>query len=154
MKLSQLAASINGQLIGSDGEFSSVSTDTRSLQPGDLFVALQGPNFDGHAYLPQAFAKGAVAALVSKACNVSQPQILVADTLRGLGDAGRMWAQQFPVKKIAITGSSGKTTLKEMVAAILAEVAATLSTKGNLNNDIGVPLTLSPLHSPPPFFLL
>ncbi|MFZ5601094.1 MAG: UDP-N-acetylmuramoyl-tripeptide--D-alanyl-D-alanine ligase [Pseudomonadota bacterium] len=147
MKLSQLAASINGQLIGSDGEFSSVSTDTRTLQQGDLFVALQGPNFDGHTYLPQAFAKGAVAALVSKPCDVPQPQILVADTLRGLGDTGRVWAQQFAVKKIAITGSSGKTTLKEMVAAILAEVAETLSTKGNLNNDIGVPLTLSRLNA-------
>ena len=142
MKLSQLAISINAKLIGSDAEFFSVSTDTRTLQPGDLFVALQGPNFDGHSYLQQAFAKGAVAALVSQPADLPQPQIQVADTLRALGDVAKAWTSQFDVKKIAITGSSGKTTLKEMVAAILAEVGETLFTKGNLNNDIGVPLTL------------
>lgn len=147
MKLKQLADSINGKLVGSDAEFSSVSTDTRTLQPGDLFVALQGPNFDGHAYLEQAFAKGAVAALVSRACDVAQPQIVVADTLRALGDTGRVWAQQFKAKKVAITGSCGKTTLKEMVAAILSQVGETLFTKGNLNNEIGVPLTLARINA-------
>lgn len=147
MKLTQLADSINGQLVGNDAEFFSVSTDTRTLRSGDLFVALQGPNFDGHAYLAQAFAKGAVAALVNRTGDFAQSQVVVADTLRALGDTGRVWAQQFTAKKIAITGSCGKTTLKEMVAAILAQVGETLFTKGNLNNEIGVPLTLARIHA-------
>ena len=147
MQLSALAKHIDGKLVGGDAEFFSVSTDTRTLAPGDLFIALQGPNFDGHHYLKAAFEKGACGALVSREVDVDKPVVQVADTLRGLGALARMWVQQFSLHKVAITGSCGKTTLKEMVAAILSQVGPTLATRGNLNNEIGVPLTLCRINS-------
>lgn len=142
MKLSVVADKLNGRLQGADAEFSRVSTDTRTIQPGDLFVALKGEQFDGHDYVQLAFEKGAVAAMVSRAVAAEQSQLQVDDTLLGLGQLGRLWASQFSPRKVAITGSCGKTTLKEMVAAILGNVGATHATRGNLNNEIGVPLTL------------
>lgn len=142
MRLSSLATALQAKLIGTDVEFARVSTDTRTIQPGDFFVALQGENFDGHQYLSVAKNAGAVAAMVSVEQELDLPQVVVADTRLGLGALGKAWLQQFSPRKIAITGSCGKTTVKEMVAAICGEVAPTLSTKGNLNNDIGVPLTL------------
>lgn len=142
MKLSVVADKLNGRLQGADAEFSRVSTDTRTLQPGDLFVALKGEQFDGHDYVQLAFEKGAVAAMVSRAVAVERPLLLVDDTLLGLGQLARLWSAQFAPRKVAITGSCGKTTLKEMVAAILVNVGATHATRGNLNNEIGVPLTL------------
>lgn len=152
MKLSLAANKLNGTLYGEalhekDAEFVRVSTDTRALQPGDLFVALQGDRFDGHEYVSQAFEKGAVAAMVSRPLSVPNTLLLVADTLRGLGDLARLWAAQFSPRKVAITGSCGKTTLKEMTAAILANAGSTLATRGNLNNEIGVPLTLLQLQA-------
>lgn len=147
MKLSWVARQINGRLQGEDAEFSRVSTDTRTLQPGDLFVALQGDRFDGHQYVQQAFAKGAVAAMVSSPVEPGQSLLVVKDTLHGLGRVAALWAAQFSPRKIAITGSCGKTTLKEMVAAILEKTGATLFTQGNLNNEIGVPLTLMRLQA-------
>ncbi len=147
MQLSALAKAIDGTLIGQDAEFSQVSTDTRSIQPGDFFVALQGENFDGHQYIDTAKQAGAVAAMVSRTQEVELAQVKVADTRLGLGAMAKAWLQQFTPKKIAITGSSGKTTVKEMVAAICSGVGPTLSTLGNLNNEIGVPLTLCRLGS-------
>ncbi|RLU00428.1 UDP-N-acetylmuramoyl-tripeptide--D-alanyl-D-alanine ligase [Ketobacter sp.] len=142
MQLSTLAHKIGGTLLGSDGEFARVSTDTRTLQAGDLFVALQGEHFDGHEYVATAKAGGAVAAMVSKSQAIDMPQISVADTRLGLGALSKAWLQQYTPVKIAITGSCGKTTVKEMLASILSQDGPTLSTLGNLNNDIGVPLTL------------
>jgi UDP-N-acetylmuramoyl-tripeptide--D-alanyl-D-alanine ligase len=142
MLISNAALKMNGELKGQDVEFSSVSIDTRTIKPGDLFVALRGPNFDGHEYLDIAKKNGAVAAMVSKSVDASLPTILVKDTWSGLGQLAAEWRAQFHLPTVAITGSCGKTTLKEMTAAILSLKGKTHFTQGNFNNDIGVPLTL------------
>ncbi|HBO95602.1 MAG TPA: UDP-N-acetylmuramoylalanyl-D-glutamyl-2, 6-diaminopimelate--D-alanyl-D-alanine ligase [Gammaproteobacteria bacterium] len=142
MLVSSLAKKINAIQLGEDVEFSRVSTDTRTLQPGDFFVALKGERFDGHEYVELARQSGAVAAMVSDKVDAELTLVQVADTRLGLGALGRIWAAQYSAKKVAITGSSGKTTVKEMVASICSLVGPTLFTEGNLNNDIGVPLTL------------
>lgn len=123
--------------------FHGVSTDTRKIATGDLFVALRGDNFDGHDYLAAAEEAGAVAAVVDKADPASSlPQILVSDTIDALARLAAGNRDASPARFVAITGSSGKTTVREMVAAILSRVGNTLATEGNLNNHIGVPLTL------------
>ncbi len=142
MSLSQAAKQIHASVVGDDVMFSSVSTDTRKISKGDLFIALQGENFDGHDYVGQAREKGAVAAMVNRSLTDGIPQIVVEDTRLGLGKLASVWRQQVNPKVVALTGSNGKTTLKEMLAAILSEQHAVLATLGNLNNDIGVPLTL------------
>jgi len=121
----------------------SVSIDTRTLQKGDLFIALVGPNFNGHDYIRAAAEKGAGAVIVSEMTDtVNLPTLLVADTRIALGQLGAAVKQKLAPKTIGITGSSGKTTVKEMVYAILSTRGKVLATKGNFNNDIGVPLTL------------
>ncbi|MBT8438661.1 MAG: UDP-N-acetylmuramoyl-tripeptide--D-alanyl-D-alanine ligase [Gammaproteobacteria bacterium] len=142
MSLSSVAKKINASVVGDDAVFSSVSTDTRRIRSGDLFVALKGENFDGHDYVGQAFQQGAVAAMVSHPVSDKASQLLVDDTRRGLGDMASEWRKQVNPRVVALTGSNGKTTLKEMLAAILSEENHVLATLGNLNNDIGVPLTL------------
>jgi len=123
--------------------FSAVSTDSRTLQRGDLFVALQGPRFDGHDYLARAEQAGAVAAIVSRFDDhISLPQLRVDDTLLALGRLAGWWRQQHGLPVVAITGSNGKTTVKELLASILRQQHPVLVTRGNLNNAIGVPLTL------------
>ncbi|UHL65824.1 bifunctional UDP-N-acetylmuramoyl-L-alanyl-D-glutamate--2,6-diaminopimelate ligase MurE/UDP-N-acetylmuramoyl-tripeptide--D-alanyl-D-alanine ligase MurF [Paralcaligenes sp. KSB-10] len=131
-----------------------VSTDSRSILPGQIFVALKGESFDGHRYLAQVQLAGACAAIVSRRdTNITLPQFELGDTRAALIKAGSAWRRQFHLPAIAVTGSNGKTTTKEMVAAILLAwvgAEASLSTAGNLNNDIGVPLTLlrlRPSHS-------
>lgn len=131
-----------GKLAGKSVRFSRVSTDSRRTQPGDLFVALSGPNFDGHDFVAAAAAAGAVAALVSRQLDVALPQVIVEDTLTSLADLATAWRSQFLLPVIGVTGSTGKTTVKQMMAAILAERGEVLATEGNLNNEIGVPLTL------------
>jgi UDP-N-acetylmuramoyl-tripeptide--D-alanyl-D-alanine ligase len=124
-----------------------VSTDTRTLQPGNLFVALKGARFDGYDHLAQAQAQGAVAAVVSQmnpACLL--PQIVVPDTLAALQTLGARWRDAVNPCVIAITGSAGKTTVKQLLAALFAERGITRATQGNLNNEIGVPLTLLALE--------
>jgi len=143
LSLSELAGMVDGRLLGVDRLFDGVSTDTRSLRSGELFVALQGPNFDGHDYLQAAQECGAAGALVSRPKEGGIPMVEVADTLLGLGRLGQQWRLRRPARVVGITGSNGKTTLKEMTAAILAQRGEVLATRGNLNNDIGVPLTLS-----------
>ncbi|HQS02477.1 MAG: hypothetical protein B7Y07_06725 [Halothiobacillus sp. 24-54-40] len=124
-----------------------VSTDTRSLQPGNLFVALKGARFDGHDHLNQAKAQGAVAAVVSqRQVGCTLPQILVPDTLIALQTLGARWREVVNPMVIALTGSAGKTTVKQVLAALFAERGATRATIGNLNNEIGVPLTLLALE--------
>ncbi|TYC59535.1 UDP-N-acetylmuramoyl-tripeptide--D-alanyl-D-alanine ligase [Marinobacter sp. BW6] len=130
--------------------FSGVSTDTRTLEQGQLFVALRGENFDGHRFLQQALDKGAVGLVVDTSeSSVDLPQLVVEDTLAALARLAAGNREESKAGILAITGSSGKTTVKEMCAAILSQMGKTLSTKGNLNNHIGVPLTLlglSPEH--------
>ncbi|WP_101674533.1 UDP-N-acetylmuramoyl-tripeptide--D-alanyl-D-alanine ligase [Alloalcanivorax mobilis] len=147
MRLSQIRDWTGGTLIGGDLTISAVNTDTRSLAPGDLFVALRGERFDGHDFIAQARQAGAVAALVDQAGapNSDFPVVRVSDTRQGLGRLAAGYARQFPVPRVAVTGNAGKTTVKEMIAVMLGE--DTLYTRGNLNNDIGVPLTLLRLNA-------
>lgn len=145
MTLKQAAAAIGASCHGENVQLKGVSTDTRSIKPGQLFIALKGPNFDGHDYLKQAMEKGAVASMVSRSQG-SGNEILVEDTRLGLGKLAKAWREQLDLPVIAITGSNGKTTVKEMLASIcrqqVAAVEKVLATRGNLNNDIGLPLTL------------
>jgi UDP-N-acetylmuramoyl-tripeptide--D-alanyl-D-alanine ligase len=142
MRLREAARLLRGEVFGDDIGFAEVSTDSRRLPAGALFVALVGPNFDGHDFIAAARERGACAALVSRQVADPLPQLRVADTLLALGHLGAAWREQFAGPLIALTGSNGKTTLKEMIAAILRVRGPTLATEGNLNNDIGVPLTL------------
>ncbi len=143
--LSEVAVPLNAHVVGADVAFNAVSSDSRAIQPGQLFVALSGPRFDGHDYLADVAGKGAVAALVEHAvANAPLPQLVVADTRLALGQLGALNRQAFKAPVVAITGSSGKTTVKEMLASILHEglQGPVLATRGNLNNDLGAPLTL------------
>ncbi|WP_263260463.1 UDP-N-acetylmuramoyl-tripeptide--D-alanyl-D-alanine ligase [Pseudomonas sp. RIT-PI-S] len=143
MVLSRLALPLNGRLIGDDCSVDGVSIDSRAITPGQLFIALAGPRFDGHDYLADVAAKGAVAALVEReVADVDLPQLLVADCRVALGQLGALNRAAFAGPVAAITGSSGKTTVKEMLAAILRVRGPALATRGNLNNDLGAPLTL------------
>lgn len=146
-RMSAVAEQLRGELTGGDGTFLGISTDTRSLQSGQLFVALRGPNFDGNAFVAEARDRGAAGALVSVMAETSLPQVRVPDTLHGLGSLASGWRRQFDLTVIGVTGSAGKTTVKEMIAAVLSGRAQTLATRGNLNNEIGVPLTLCELSS-------
>jgi UDP-N-acetylmuramoyl-tripeptide--D-alanyl-D-alanine ligase len=158
MRVSQAARALGAQYTGADAEFTAVCTDTRAIKRGELFVALKGERYDAHTFLAQAAAAGAAAVLVERASEIELPQIVVADTTRALGRLAHYWRRQFDIPLVAITGSNGKTTVKEMLASILREAvkaepritdpdACVLSTRGNLNNHIGVPLTLLELRS-------
>ena len=140
--LQAAARVVGGQLHGADRPYLSVSTDTRTLQPGALFVALQGPRFDGAAFVAAAAAGGAAGAIVPQRVAADLPQIEVADTLAALQALGSSWRRAFRRPLVAVAGSNGKTTVKEMTAAILGVGGPCLATLGNLNNHIGVPLTL------------
>ncbi len=142
MRLSEAAQLLGGRLHGRDARFSSVSSDSRTLRTGDLFVALVGPNFDAHDYLPVAAQRGAVAAMVQRPVETPMPTVEVPDTRLALGELAHAWRERAPARIVAITGSNGKTTVKEMLAAILSHRHRVLATRGNLNNDIGMPLTL------------
>lgn len=123
--------------------FSDVGTDTRNVQPGQLFVALRGERFDGHRFLAQAQAAGAVAAVVEQDdASVAIPQLVVPDTVQALAQLAAGNRNESAAALVAITGSSGKTTVRQMTGAILSRMGSALSTEGNLNNHIGVPLTL------------
>ena len=146
MMLSEIAACVQGQLVGNDVEVSSVSIDTRAIKPGQLYVAIKGHNFDGNEFVADAEHTGAIAALVHKGVTPTVPHIVVDDTRLALAELAGAWRKKASVSVIGITGSNGKTTVKEMTAAILSVNGNTLFTQGNLNNDIGVPLTLLRLH--------
>ena len=122
------------------GEVTGISTDTRTINKGDLYIALKGERFDGHDYIDKAFENGAVAVLSEKECNY--PCVLVKDTGKALLDLAAYYRMLFNTAVVGITGSVGKTTTKEMVACVLESKYKTLKTKGNLNNQIGLPLTL------------
>ncbi|MDH3747843.1 MAG: UDP-N-acetylmuramoyl-tripeptide--D-alanyl-D-alanine ligase [Gammaproteobacteria bacterium] len=141
--LANAAASMHGTLFGNDRLFDGVSTDTRTLKNGELFIALDGPNFTGSDYVPQASEKGAAGAVVGTKIAADLAQIAVRDTRAALGELGAAWRRDQSAVVVGITGSNGKTTLKELTAACLAQTGPTLATEGNLNNDIGMPLMLT-----------
>ncbi|BCN93872.1 UDP-N-acetylmuramoyl-tripeptide--D-alanyl-D-alanine ligase [Thiomicrorhabdus immobilis] len=146
--LEQLRESTDGEFIGPVSEadtirFTSISTDTRTLQPGALYIAIKGDNFDGHTFIEQAVQQGAVAVLVSETVESIVPGVEVDDTRIALGQFARWHRQQMPVKTlVAVTGSNGKTTTKTLLNSLFSQVGNTLATEGNLNNDFGVPRTL------------
>ncbi len=151
MTLATAAAILGGELHGADVRFSGVSTDSRSISKGDLFVALRGERFDGHDFLPAITAAGAAAALVerARAAPAPLPVAAVADTTAALAALAAHWRRRFSIPLIAVAGSNGKTTVKEMIAACLRAgfgEATVLATRGNLNNHIGLPLTLLALR--------
>ena len=150
MRLSEVSKILGARLQGADVAFDAVSTDTRAIRRGDLFIALKGERFDAHAFVEQAAAAGAVAAIVERPAEAAIPQIVVGNTLDALGALARHWRGCFTLPLIALTGSNGKTTVKEMLASILRAQAGSeqvLSTRGNLNNHIGVPLMLLELRA-------
>jgi UDP-N-acetylmuramoyl-tripeptide--D-alanyl-D-alanine ligase len=140
--LAAVASEVEGRLVGADRPFGVVTTDTRALTAGSLFVAIPGDRFDGNDFVGEAFAKGAAGALVSRLGASPLSQIEVRDSRRALGAMARAWRASFSIPVVAVTGSSGKTTVKELIAAILSVSRSVCVTQGNLNNDIGVPLTL------------
>jgi len=154
MQLSEAARAVDGRCSGADVAFRGVGTDTRQLQAGALFVALQGPNFDGHAFVEAARECGAAAAAVSRPVASELPQLEVADTRLALGRLSAYWRSKFSLPVIAITGSNGKTTVRAMTESILSGCGRALSTRGNLNNDIGLPLTLARLGAEDEFAIL
>ncbi len=142
MPLSEAAVLLESPYRGVDVIFSGVSTDTRTLAKGNLFVALQGPNFDGHHYIDRARQRGAAAVAISEPVSADIPALQVNDTRLALGQLAYHWRRRFQIPVVAVTGSNGKTTVKEMLASILQQRGPTLATAGNFNNDIGLPHTL------------
>ena len=142
MNLSMAAKSLGAALQGENVEFKGCSTDSRTLEQNELFIAIKGIHFDGHDFLESAMERGAAAAMVERDCESKLPLLIVADTRRAMGKLAGLWRNEFNIPLIAITGSNGKTTVKEMLVSILKQVAPVHATRGNLNNDIGVPLTL------------
>jgi len=145
--LSEAARVVGGELIGEDRPYGCVCTDSRTLKPGALFVALRGPNFDGGAFVQSAAAQGAIGALVERATPGALPQVVVPNTLRALQELAKHWRADFTLPVVAVAGSNGKTTAKEMTAAILSRMGLCMATHGNLNNHIGVPVTLMRLEA-------
>jgi len=151
MTLSLAALAVHGRHLGPEAVIAGVTTDSRNIATGDLFVALKGERFDGHQYVADAIGRGAAAAMVSReiAADPPLPLVVVDDTRLGLGQLAASWRERFSLPLVALTGSNGKTTVKEMIASILASHASAgvvLATEGNLNNDIGMPLTLLKLR--------
>lgn len=146
MRLQDIATQLQATLIGEDVTIRGVETDSRRVAADQLFVALMGANFDGHDFIDQVAALGAVAAMVSKPVSSPIPTLLVKDTRLAMGRLAASWRAQLGLPLIAVTGSNGKTTTKEMIAAILQQhtgiASQVLATAGNFNNDIGMPLTL------------
>jgi UDP-N-acetylmuramoyl-tripeptide--D-alanyl-D-alanine ligase len=164
MTVTEAARALGARAVGTDVTFDSVSTDSRNIRKGDLFIAIRGERFDGHRFVTDAARAGAVAAMVDedsapgRGTVADLSLIVVKDSRRALGALGAYWRGKFSMPLVGLTGSSGKTTVKEMLAGILrtavsddvdeAEVEThVLATRGNLNNDLGVPLTLLQLKS-------
>ena len=142
MRLSEAAAALGVEYIGRDVEFAGCDTDSRTLRRDALFIALRGPRFDGHDFLQEARRQGAAAALVEGNNRPDWPALIVEDARRALGDLAADWRARFRLPVIGVTGSNGKTTVKEMLASIFRVQGPVLATQGNRNNEIGVPLTL------------
>ncbi len=137
-----MARACAGEWRGSDVEIQGVSIDSRTLTPGDCYIAIVGERFDGHDFVDAAVAAGAKAVMVSHPVAVDAPQLIVADCRQALADLAACWRRQLTLDVVGITGSNGKTTVKEMTASILKQAGDSWYTQGNLNNELGVPLTL------------
>ena len=149
MMLSEIAKNVNGRMVGEDVLCESVGSDSRNIAQNQLFVAIKGEHFDGNSFALEAIQQGAAAVLVSDANTQAKSAVIVKDTRLALGELAKHWRLQFKLPLVAITGSNGKTTVKEMLAAILTATdsnttasRSVLATQGNLNNDIGMPMTL------------
>ena len=144
MKLSQIASDLGAQLTGDDGWIQGCEVDSRRLTAGALFVALRGRNQDGHQFIDDARRRAAAGGMVERSDEGPQrlPLLKVLDTRFGLGELASVWRRRFQLPVVAVTGSNGKTTVKELIAGIFRQAGRTLATAGNFNNDIGVPLTL------------
>jgi len=142
LRLSEIAVWTRGSLRGADASVGAVSTDSRTLARGDLFVALVGERHDGHDHIAEASERGAAAVLVSRRVDTGLPQVVVADTLHALGDLASAVRARRDVTVVGITGSNGKTSVKTLTARILARQGRTHSNPASFNNEIGVPLTL------------
>ncbi|MER3546690.1 MAG: UDP-N-acetylmuramoyl-tripeptide--D-alanyl-D-alanine ligase [Rhodanobacteraceae bacterium] len=142
LRLSEIALWTHGTLHGADAPVRGVSTDTRRLAPGELFVAIKGEHHDGHDHLAQAQQRAAAGALVSRRVDAQLPQVVVADTVLALGDLASSLRAQRRVHVAGITGSNGKTTVKTLAVSILQRHGRTHSNLGNFNNEIGLPLSL------------
>jgi UDP-N-acetylmuramoyl-tripeptide--D-alanyl-D-alanine ligase len=140
--LAAFAQSCGGRLVGADAAFNGVSTDSRTVNAGELFVALAGPRFNGEDYVAAAMARGAAGAVLQTEQARVPSQVVVDDTLSALASAAHAWREGFAIPLVGVAGSNGKTTVKELISSILSQAGACLSTRGNLNNHIGVPLTL------------
>lgn len=154
LSLNELAERCSARKLEQDISFSSVSTDSRNIKTGDLFIAIRGDRFDGHDFIAAVAASGACAAVVEKKHPDEFPQLVVDNPVAALGELGALNRDRFMGKLIAITGSSGKTTVKEMLASILATQGKVLATRGNLNNHLGVPLTLLQIGSEHQFAII
>lgn len=142
MRLTELIAPLQARHIGGDAEFEKLSTDTRKIQRGELFVALRGKNFDGNEFANTAVKNGACALLVEHEIATDVPQLIVENSTRALGAIAALRRRNFSGSVVAVTGSSGKTSVKGLLREIFAKAADVMATEGNLNNQIGVPLTL------------
>lgn len=147
LTLNDVACAVGGELVGKNESFYGVSTDSRTLERGELFVALKGERFDGHDSLAEAQRRGAVGAIVERSEATTLPLICAKDTRKALGNLANLWRRRHSIPVIGITGSNGKTTTKEMTAAILRQRCPVLATSGNLNNDVGLPQTLFGLQA-------
>ncbi len=147
MSFSQVADDLDAVIKGGDAEFAGAAIDTRLLGPGELFVVFAGNRVDGHDLIPEARRQGAAGAMVQHFVDDELPQLKVADTRLALGKLSARWRAQYPGTVVALTGSNGKTSVKEMLATILQRAGAVWATRGNLNNDIGMPLTLMGLRA-------
>ena len=148
-QLCEIISVTGGQLSDEDlvKEIAGINTDTRSLKQGEVFVALQGENFDGHNFVNLAIEKGAIAVITHREITGNIPQLVVENTLKAYQAIAHWWRKQFSIPVIAVTGSVGKTTTKELIAAILSTQGKVLKTEANYNNEIGVPKTLLELNS-------
>ena len=146
LQLSEVARLAQGRLYGEDRSIAGISTDTRRLHGGDLFVALQGERFDGHEFIGAAIEQIVKGVLVHRTVDTTLPLILVDDTLKALARWAKAWRHMVSPKLVAVTGSNGKTTVKQMLANVLSLAGSACHTQGNLNNHIGVPLTLLTLR--------
>ena len=147
MQLAEIARACSGEYRGENVEISGISIDSRTLKSGECYIAIVGERFDGHDFVDAAVAAGASAVMVSRSVDADVPQLIVSDCRQALADLAAFWREQLNLNVVGITGSNGKTTVKEMTASILQQAGNTLYTQGNLNNDLGVPLTLLRLEA-------